>query len=108
VAPVSGDAPAPASAAADEDTTMLSTPIDLDGHPAHDRISCAMRAVHQLVVLAGELVYHVSVEPGDEEAFVTMALASRAHRLAQAASRLLSLPAKEIDFEACEAEVLHG
>ena len=87
---------------------MLPTPIDILGHPAHNRISCATLAVHQLVVLTDELVEHVSVEPGDEGAFVAMALASRAHALAHAANRLLSLPADEIDFEACEAEVCLG
>ncbi len=64
-----------------EDTVMLPTPIDILGHPAHDRISCATLAVHQLVVLTDELVEHVSVEPGDEGAFVAMALASALTRL---------------------------
>lgn len=106
-----GESSAPTTAVpaeADEDTTMASTPMDLVDHPAHTRINCATLGVDQLVVLTRELVERVSAEPADEKWFVAMALASRAHTLAKAASRLLWLPADEIDFEACEAEVCLG
>jgi hypothetical protein len=109
VAPGASNAPTTAAPAeADEDTTIASTPMDLVDHPAHHRISCATLGVDQLVVLTRELVERVSAEPADEKWFVAMALASRAHTLAQAASRLLWLPADEIDFDACEAEVCLG
>lgn len=104
VAPVESDAPASAAPAVSAETQ--STPMDLEGHPAHKRIDRANLAVHQLVVLTYEL--RSLIEAEDEDSFLPMAIASRAHRLADAASRLLSLPADEIDFEACEAEVLHG
>lgn len=99
--------PAPARSQVQPAAPENSAPVYIgEDHPAYARIDLANQAAHQLMVLLNQLVQEIAT--GEEDAFVAMALASRARKLASAASRLLSEPACEIDMEECEAEVTHG